>query len=84
MNPPENRTPKMDPAPMSLREKLQAALAEENCWRGLAGNPSLSPKAAAWALDRATSSKASADLYRKALAYRPPFVPRPFVPRRAP
>ncbi len=69
MNPPENGKPKLDPAPLNLPEKLAAAQQRESHWLTLAGNPNLSPMAAAWLLDKAKSSRASADLYRKALAY---------------
>jgi len=55
--------------PLSQQEKMVLAQQEVERYQGLAANPNLSPRAAAWALDMARSAQASVRLRQKAIAW---------------
>jgi len=58
-----------EPQPLSQQEKMVLAQQEVERYRGLAANPNLSPRAAAWALDMARSAQAEVSLRQKAIAW---------------
>lgn len=63
------KSPQPKPQPPTVEEKLAGAQADAEKWATLAALPTLSPQAAAWSKDRATSAQAAAKLYQKALDY---------------
>ena len=66
---PNEQQSSSQPAEASPQEALATAQADAERWAKLAGDPQLSPRAAAFAAEQGKSARASASLWRKAAAH---------------